>query len=328
MPAQGWNVMQSGTLDHERTARAIAADVPLDPRDDLGGEPRWTLRSLPPRGIVISVIFRPRGDAEIDAAYAVRESPLRVTDAHALAPLNGPQRSVWGLRAALGGFNVEARMYFGASTPSAKTLGRAQRQLNRLVVAASPVTMFARPTIIPAINPWTTLYGSVESGKAGEGITIQAKDCGSSFFRVASGATTEEGGGWSIRYSPGINTVLRAVWDGKASNQVSVRQRPFVRLEQRGRNEFRVGAGSSPRGGMPGGAQASFWRKRMLFQRFERRLGSWVTVKQVVLTDSGAGTSFRAALPVGTLVRALLPLSQTRPCFLSGVSFTLRVARR
>jgi hypothetical protein len=315
--------MQSGTLDATGATRAIAANVPLAAADDVRSEPLHTLGTLSGRGIVISVSFRSRGDAHVDAAFPVRDLPLRIADARSVSSSSRLRVSAYLLRAALGGYNVEAHFYFGATSPTAAMLRSAQRQLNRLVVAAAPVTIFAQPTIVPARDPWTTVSGSVESAKAGEAITIQVKDCGSDVFRTVHGATTQQGGGWSTTYSPGISTVLRAVWDGKASNQVSVRQRPWVSLRRLSRGPWQVTAGSTPRGGMPGGVQASFWGRRVLVQRLDRRLGVWRPVKRVVLRSDGA--EFKLALPRGTTIRAVLPLSEAKPCYLEGVSFTVRV---
>ena len=311
LPARGWTVVQSGTASG--AARAIAANVPLDTRDELGETPRRTLESLPERGIVIVATFTTRGDAGADVAFPVQSLPLQLSAAE-------KNPGEYRLRAGIKGTNVDARIFFGAAQPSAHMLAATKRQLSRLSVGAEQVTIFARPTIVSSQSPWTTLFGSIESGKSGEAVTIQAKDCGTSVFRVVDGATTTDEGGWLTQYSPGVNTTLRAVWNGRASNQVSVRQRPWVYLDQRTRTTFRVGAGSPPRGGMAGGIQSSFYGKKVLFQR--RTRGGWVTVKQIRLTSYP--TDFRASLPKGTLVRAVLPLSEARPCFLDGVSFTLR----
>jgi hypothetical protein len=314
LPARGWTVVQSGTTTATGTARAIAANVPLDARDDVDGLPVRTLESLPARGVVIVATFTTRGDAGVDAAFPGRSLPLQVQ----AAEQHGAEHR---LRAGVKGTNVDARIFFGRSRPTAAMLAAAQRQLQRLAVASDQVTIFARPTIIPARDPWTTIYGSVASTRAGEPITIQAKDCGSDFFRVVDDAATSEGGGWSTRYSPGISTTLRAVWNGRASNQVSVRQRPWVSLLRLSRGPWHVSVGSTPRGGMPGGIQSSFWGRRVTLQRFNQRSG-WRPIKRVVLRSDGA--EFALSLPKGTLIRAVLPLSEARPCYLEGVSFTVR----
>jgi uncharacterized protein len=60
--------------------------------------------------------------------------------------------------------------------------------------------------------------------------------------------------------------------------------------------------------------------KAALFQRFDRRLGTWTTLRRVVLTEYNGYTEFRASVPRGALIRAVFPLSQARPCYLAGYS--------
>lgn len=304
LPARGWNVMQSGSLDRDGVARAVAANVPIDPRDSLAGEPRNTLHSLPPRGVLLSVTFSARGDPTADVSFPVRTLPLEISGER-----NDPGK--YRLRAGINGTNVDAGIFFGRPEPTAKMLAVAQRQLNGLAVAADRVTIFARPTVIGE-EP-VSVYGSVDSGRAGEEVTIQAKDCGSSFFRAFAGATTQDGGGWSTVIFTRINTTLRAVWNDAASRQVTVRFRTPIHLQRTRRGAgFRVGVI---------GVRKSFWHKRVLVQR--RRDGRWTTVKTVVLTAPGY-TEFSLSVPKGTLLRAVMPLSQAKPCYLGGVSRTLR----
>jgi hypothetical protein len=327
LPAQGWSVMQSGELDATGMARAIAANVPLDARDDLAGPPQATLAGLPARGVLVLATFRPRGDPEEDFKFPAREAPLRLGDA--LTTSGAGKRAQYRLRAGVRGYNIDVRVYFGSARPSARTLATAQRQLDRLVVAADRVTIFGQPSIVSnPRNRSVRLFGSIDNDRAGESIAIQAKDCGSTVFRLVAGATSESGGAWSTMYWPAANTTLRAVWDDVASRQIAVRVRVSVGLSRRrdGRS-LRVGAGGVD----------NFWRKRVEIQRFERRLGTWRRLRTVVLTDSGgnpgSGPStglsgslayFVPRVPRGTLLRAVMPLSQAKPCYLAGTSATLR----
>ena len=186
--------------------------------------------------------------------------------------------------------------------------------------AAAPeqVTIEARP----AVTRWLqtmTLFGSVDSRRAEEIVTIQARPCGSpsqSFTNVDT-ARTSEGGSWSTEFRVLVNTTLRAVWNDRPSAQITVRARPGVSLRRRAARRFDVSVQ-----GQSGGAM--FWRKRVLLQRLDRRLGTWATVKKVVLTRSTGGVTFRASVPKGSLVRAVLPLSEARPCYLAGYSPLLR----
>jgi hypothetical protein len=187
------------------------------------------------------------------------------------------------------------------------------------------VTMSARPAVVSE-DRHATLFGSVDTGKADEIVTIEAKNCGQrSFTEVASGRT-DDGGAWSVEYWPGVNTTLRAKWRGAVSEPITLGQRAWVRLAKTKRkDEFGVSVTG----------KAQVWRKRILFQR--RQSGAWKTVKSVVLTKQfalGAGTvgsglvataaTFRASVPRGTLVRAVLSISQARPCYLAGVSDPVR----
>jgi hypothetical protein len=324
LPAQGWNVTQSGTIDATGVARAAAANVPFDPRDDLRTEPRATIRTLPSRGVLISATFRPRGDAAVDATFPVRQPPLLLDDAE---PLNSGSSE---LRAAIRGYNVLLRIHFGAGEPSRRLAAAAQRQLDRLVVAAERVTIFAQPSIAgnQPLNRSVRLFGSIDSDKAGESLAIQAKDCGSAFFRLVAGATSESGGSWSTTYWPRVNTTVRAVWNDVSSPQVTIRVRAFVGLyKRRDGKSLRVSASGAD----------NFWRKRVEIQRLDRRLGTWRRLQTVVLTDSsgnrgsgpntgqsGSSADFVPRVPKGTALRAVLPLSQAKPCYLAGTSVTLR----
>jgi hypothetical protein len=78
-------------------------------------------------------------------------------------------------------------------------------------------------------------------------------------------------------------------------------------------------------------AKQQFWRKKVQIQRFDRRLGRWRAYKSVALTEQNAAgvfiwTSgeFTARLPKGTMLRAVLPAAQARPCYLSGTSLVVR----
>jgi hypothetical protein len=181
------------------------------------------------------------------------------------------------------------------------------------------VSISARPTV-SGLGETVWLSGRVGNGRAGEVVEIEAKDCGQDFYRGITGATTTEGGAWRTNIFPSINTSLRAVWKGDASAPVALQKRAIVQLHQRSAKRFSVsvwGANST----------TPFWRKRVLFQSFDRRVGAWRTLRQVVVTSSSSsGTEFSASVAKGTLVRAVIPLSQARPCWVAGYSRTFRRA--
>jgi hypothetical protein len=196
--------------------------------------------------------------------------------------------------------------------------------------AAAPeqVTILVRPTLV-AGDQSATVAGTVDSRRADEIVTIQANNCGpvTQGFRDVAEVRTGEGGSWSTTLYPRVNTTLRAVWKGDTSEQITVRQRAHVYFLPRSRASGKLHVGVT--------GKSSFWRKRVLIQRFERRLGKWTTIRSLALTETGfsnpqTGTvstwaEFRAStVRKGSLLRAVFPLTQARPCYLAGVSKLLR----
>jgi hypothetical protein len=207
---------------------------------------------------------------------------------------------------------------------SATASGAGQADLNGL---AERVTIRVQPTIVgPRATTRVTVFGSAEGARAGEDISIQGKNCGgASFFRVVSGAVTRADGSWSTFYFTGRTITLRAVWRDETSAQVTIRGQAIITIRKRGSRRIEVTAHGSSR----------FWRKRATIQRFDNRLGAWSTVRTVVLTESygpprgslggqGAFADFTLPVAKGTLIRALLPRSQAGPCWLPGISNSIR----
>jgi hypothetical protein len=186
--------------------------------------------------------------------------------------------------------------------------------------AQSEVTIFARPSVIGWAQT-ATLYGTAEGAAHEDLITIEAKDCGSTFFRTFAELHPSPGGGWTTPVSTGITSTYRAVWKSATSPAVTIRQRANVALERsRSGGTFLVAVI----------AKKSFWRKRVELQR--RQGGAWRTVRTIVLADSVDSTGtvsasqaeFRLRVPKGTLLRALLPARQAAPCYAQSTSKTIR----
>jgi hypothetical protein len=306
LPAQGWNVKQSGTVTAGKRATAIAANVPLQP-DMLG-------TVLPAHGVLIHATFTTRGDPARDELFRERALPLQMGWAEQV----GPGR--YRLRAGTGGYNVDARIHFGSAAPTAELLGEAQLQLSRLVVAPERVSLSARPTSLRWSQP-ATLFGAVSSSKADEEVTLQAKDCGQRTFTGVAVILTHEGGSYSTDFGRAINTTIRAVWNGEASPTIELKQQPSVFVRKRTGGRIAIGIGS----------RWTFWHKHVLLQR---RVGSrWITVKRALLTDTfahpGTGSTvvfaeFRPGVPRGSILRGMLPADQAKPCYLPAASATLR----
>jgi len=316
LPAEGWTVVQSGIPGSAESARAVAANVPLDRADPEIGLPLTALRSWPPWGIAIVARLSARGDQAFDSAFPVGTMPLRFADAVSVTPTE------YDLRAGVGGYNVDADISFG-SRPTPGMLRDAEEQIARLVVAPAAITITVRPTIYGRQGP-LVVSGSVTSGKANKKVTVQFKQCGlyPIQFRDVEELTTLEGGGWSTELGIGANGVLRAVAGEDVSNEVKVQARADVRLSPTRSGRYQVNVV----------ARSSFWRKRVVIQKFDRARGGWVKLRTLVLADQGAApgsvfvwsSTVKFTLPKRITARAVLPLDQAKPCFIAGYSNLLR----
>lgn len=149
LPAPGWNTVHDGGHGTPmRPTVAIAANVPLSPRDDADALPLSTLRSLPPEGIVMVAIFTARDVERMhDPYFARRTLPLRVGDGELYGGASlRPGRPLGQIHlvAAVNRHNVDLTVYFGVERPSAAQLAAAQRQLDRLVVRTKPLDLTGR----------------------------------------------------------------------------------------------------------------------------------------------------------------------------------------
>jgi hypothetical protein len=325
IPADGWNVTQTGAIAETGVARAVAANVPLKAGDEVRDLPLATLRELPPTGVVIVARFLPRGDVARDERFPSRMLPLRAADAVPLdlpPDLAGSALAGLRLRAAADGYNVEARIFLHAP-PSPARLAAVDAQLSRLVMAPNRVTLVVQPTVYSAGHERMTIFGSVDGAGSGKKVTVQFKACGLQpvMFRDAFEMETEAGGRYALDgylrpFNLGVSGVFRAVSGDDVSAEVPVSQRARVNMRPVGGGRFEVGVW---------GKTVSFWRRFVLLQRFERTRGVWVTVRRVVLTEGvGSTKPFRPGVRKGTMIRAVFPLSQARPCYLAGVSPTWR----
>ena len=215
---------------------------------------------------------------------------------------------------------VRAAIALGASVAAMLVLVSVSSGAEQ-VSRQSGVTIFARPTVLDWAE-LAQLYGAAPGASHDDVVTLQVRECGSSFFKTFVEVHPFTGGGWSTPAGSAITATYRALWSGRTSSTVTIRQRAGVRLERRRSGNGFVVAVSGKR---------SFWRKPVLIQR--RQGGRWQTVRRVVLTDSASSTgtvsvsqaTLGLVVPKGTVLRAFLPDAQARPCYVASVSKTVRV---
>jgi hypothetical protein len=187
--------------------------------------------------------------------------------------------------------------------------------------AGGTVSLTARPGIAAA-DTSISLSGAISVAKAGELVTVLAKECGiATGFRAVAGAQTTASGAWTVDYRPRSTTVLRAVWQSSKSPVVTVMQRAGVQLVSRPGRTFRVSVyGIVPLDG-----------KRVTIERFDTAARVWRRVQTVVVHSASYGeyaekTGVRIGVPRGTTLRAVLPLAQAKPCYLAGYSPIVRTS--
>jgi hypothetical protein len=326
LPAKGWSVVQSGPGAAEHSI-AVATNVPVSSLDvPLDGPPYTTIRRLPPDGIVLYAEFTARGNVWTDLGYPADAGVPQIEEAYRETAWNDQIRpedplAQYVLHFSDSGYNVEVHAYIGRLRPTERQLIAAQEQLDRMVVAGEPVTLEARPTVVPWGSP-LMLTGAVASGRGNENVTIEERRCGSSIFTEAVTTHTDPGGGWHQQWGPHITGAYRAVWDGKASAAVTIRVRPGVTVRQPTRTRFFVGIFGLKH----------FAGKLGVLERFDRAENRWRTVKRFRFANSGANTgetistwvAVKASVPSGVLVRAVLPRTSAAPCYLAGYSNLLR----
>ena len=187
--------------------------------------------------------------------------------------------------------------------------------------AIEPITIATRDSVLSRGQPFVVVFGSLAGGKPDQPVMLEGKECGlagAGFRRWGPVTHTRAGGGWSTQAFIQTTTELRARSGSAVSAVLTVRARANVFLRPRGTaGTFEVTVGGV----------ANFWRKRVEIQRYDRRVGTWSRLRSFVLGPSEGGYSsveFRAGVPRGTLIRAVFPLSQARPCYLAGYSTQLR----
>jgi hypothetical protein len=140
-PAAGWNMVQT-TVPNTPNDQEVAwtANVPIDSRDSVGGQPIHTVRDLPLDGIVIWAAALP---AVSDAnSYSEGTLPVQLAQGHLLSGQyeNQPGPNV----AQIGPIGIHAHgqyltviAWFGTAKPSSQLREQAQSELDNLQVPTS-----------------------------------------------------------------------------------------------------------------------------------------------------------------------------------------------
>jgi hypothetical protein len=184
--------------------------------------------------------------------------------------------------------------------------------------AGDTLTIHAASNVVRAYAS-VGLSGAVAPAATGEQVTVQGKECHvpGPFYALGS-ATTVEGDSWSTSIQLQAKTTLRAEWKGEVSATVIVRPRAYVALMPRGGGRFDLNV-QTPVADVNG--------KSVVIEHLTGT--GWRRVRTVVVRSSfGVGGADRNGLrfdvPKGTTLRAVVPLSEVKPCYLAGYSKLVR----
>jgi len=183
------------------------------------------------------------------------------------------------------------------------------------------ISIRAYPSIVK-YNQRVIVSGVVDGARPNESVTVQGKECGvpGAFFRGLWGASTTEGGAYDAEFYLRTTSTLRAVSGSEISPELTVRARVGVGLAPvpGRRGLFRVWVDS---------LIVPFTGKRVVIERYDPGTRKWRDVRTLVLRSGrflAERVGFRIPVPKGTTVRAHLPLSQAKPCYLAGYSKLIR----
>jgi plastocyanin len=207
---------------------------------------------------------------------------------------------------------------FTYSDPNVK--GNTYRGSITVTAPATSITLAATPVLL-IYGGKATVSGTLSTQQAGQNIDVDGQACGSNAATKLATVATTTGGAFTYTASPLQNTVYSAKIRTTASNAVTVKVRPQLKLARVAPHRFSLRVS----------AAQSFAGKYASFQRYNGTLRRWVAVKTLTL-KAGTGAvaptvvssaSWRSAIASRLRVRAVMGAAQVGTCYAPGVSNTI-----
>jgi hypothetical protein len=184
-----------------------------------------------------------------------------------------------------------------------------------LAFTTAGVTLTASATAV-VYGRSVMLSGVVPTRRAGELVTIFAREVGGVSPHSLASVVTDATGTWRLLARPTILTYYLAGWNGGFTPETVVGVRPSVSFRALAGRRFKVRVAGSH----------SFAGRSVKLQR-QTAGGRWVTVKRVRL-GRNSGAIFRARLPRGrSVLRIAMSVNQAGFGYLAGFSRTITVRR-
>jgi len=183
------------------------------------------------------------------------------------------------------------------------------------------LTLAAKPQLV-IYGGNVTLTGTLSNQKVGENVDVLAAPCGQTAATKVTTVQTTSGGAFTAVVRPLKNTLYTVKVKSTTSNAVSEKVRPKLRLRKLAAHRYSLRVL----------AAQSFAGRYGTFQRFNRTLGRWVTVKRVLLRANSTGVAptvissvaFRSTIRPLLKVRVVLPQLQVGSCYRPGRSNVIR----
>jgi hypothetical protein len=159
------------------------------------------------------------------------------------------------------------------------------------------------------------LSGTTGTAKAGQTVYVEAKECDATHYRVVAAATSGAGGSWTASTSALVTTRYRARVGRAYSRPAVVRKRAVLALNK------------LPNGRifMVKGFGAQLVRRKVRIERYTA--SGWVLVQRATFRQSDIFGVVETTVRIrrkGLRLRAFVPLSSARPCFVAGASPIVR----
>jgi hypothetical protein len=181
------------------------------------------------------------------------------------------------------------------------------------VVFASPAAAISlsASTVRAVYGTSVILIGTISTKQPGQTVTIEGQAFGAPGTISLGTVTTGNGGTWSFKTKPKIQTRYDARWNGATSTNVTVGVQPLVTFHLLTHKRFSTKVV----------AARSFAGKVVQFQR--RSGAKWVTMKRIRL-GGNSGAIFKAGLPKGSSsLRIAFSVNQAGAGYLGGTSRTI-----
>jgi hypothetical protein len=189
--------------------------------------------------------------------------------------------------------------------------------------AAPGVTLNVAPSAI-VYGQEVRLSGKIPAARGGQKVIVRARACRFTKAVPVRTLKTRKNGSFSFRVGPTLGTVYSVAWRKRVSRKVTVGVAPQVSLRKAGARAYAISVSA--------GGGSTFEGMQALLQRAVGHKWRSIATTPLKLTSSptaltavSSGTA-RVQFPVPrhSVLRAVFPPNEAKPCYRAGISRTLK----